>query len=259
MSEAPAEKLLLSASETALALGISRSAFYGLLSSGRIPEPIRLGRRTLWSVAELRRWIQAGARAGKNGSRFGVRRMATEKQIESLETQVDKFKVRKYHKFFVERELLFSKAFWSLPADAIRVYLVFLNKCVVRRPSASKEKRKYGFIVVNNGEIQFTYKEAREKFSITDKQFGRTIDRLVESGFIDIGQQGDGMHRVPTLYAVSERWKLFGTDEFKPATRVKRKVHYGFCRPKKKHFQQTKMTVAQQTKMSAVEKNDLVF
>lgn len=43
------DKLLLSAAETAQLLGISRSAFYSLLSSGRIgPLPVRLGRRTLW-------------------------------------------------------------------------------------------------------------------------------------------------------------------------------------------------------------------
>jgi len=162
--------------------------------------------------------------------------MPTKEQIESLETRDDKYKVRKHRKFFLERELLFSKAFWSLPADAVRVYLIFLNKCVVRRPATSKEKRKWGYLVVNNGEIQFTYKEARENFGIPAKQFGRTIDRLVEGGFLDITQLGSGLHRTPTLYAVSERWKLFGTAEFKPAIREKRETHYGFCHPKKKTF-----------------------
>jgi len=42
------QPLLLSAAETAALLGISRSAFYSLLSSGRMPLPVRLGRRALW-------------------------------------------------------------------------------------------------------------------------------------------------------------------------------------------------------------------
>jgi hypothetical protein len=160
--------------------------------------------------------------------------VATEKQTESVQTSDDKYRVRRYRKFFLERDLLFAKAFWSLPADAVRVYLIFLNKLVVKRPLASKEKRKWGYIVVNNGELRFTFKEGKEKFGIPNKQFGRTIDRLIESGFLDIAQRGDGMHRQPTLYAVSERWRLFGTTEFKPATRAKRNLHYGFCRPKRK-------------------------
>ena len=30
-------------------------------SSGRLPKPIKLGKRTLWSVAELQKWLAAGA------------------------------------------------------------------------------------------------------------------------------------------------------------------------------------------------------
>ncbi len=46
-------------------LGISRSKFYELDSSGQVPRRIRIGgtKRALWSVAELRRWIDADAPA----------------------------------------------------------------------------------------------------------------------------------------------------------------------------------------------------
>ena len=57
--EAP-DKLLLSAAEVAGLLGISRSAFYSLLSSGRIgPLPVRLGRSVRWSIDELKAWLSA--------------------------------------------------------------------------------------------------------------------------------------------------------------------------------------------------------
>jgi excisionase family DNA binding protein len=57
-------KLLLSASEVASALGISRSSFYSLCSSGRIgPTGIKLGGRVLYSAEELRRWVQEGCPA----------------------------------------------------------------------------------------------------------------------------------------------------------------------------------------------------
>lgn len=42
-------------------LGISESHWRVLLAGGRVPPGFRLGRRRLWSVAELSAWIQAGA------------------------------------------------------------------------------------------------------------------------------------------------------------------------------------------------------
>jgi predicted DNA-binding transcriptional regulator AlpA len=55
------ERLLLSTEDAAEALSLSRSAFYSLHSAGKVgPLPIKLNRRTLWSVRELDRWIDAG-------------------------------------------------------------------------------------------------------------------------------------------------------------------------------------------------------
>ena len=55
------DALLLSASEAAKLLGVSRSHFYGLHSSGRLgPMPIRLGSRTLWNCREIRAWVNSG-------------------------------------------------------------------------------------------------------------------------------------------------------------------------------------------------------
>lgn len=52
------EKLLLSAAETAQILGMSRSSFYSLLSSGRIgPLAIRLSRSLRWDRREIERWV----------------------------------------------------------------------------------------------------------------------------------------------------------------------------------------------------------
>jgi len=60
MSVETAEKLLYSSAEAATLLGISRSAFYSLLSSGRIgPVGIRFGRSVRWSLDELRAWLSA--------------------------------------------------------------------------------------------------------------------------------------------------------------------------------------------------------
>jgi len=50
--------LLLSAEDAATLLGVSRSHFYGLHSSGRLgPLPVRLGKRSLWRRDELESWV----------------------------------------------------------------------------------------------------------------------------------------------------------------------------------------------------------
>ena len=60
-SESATQPLAIDAPTAATLLGVSTAHFYTLLSGGRIPPGFRLGRRRLWSVSELQRWIDAGA------------------------------------------------------------------------------------------------------------------------------------------------------------------------------------------------------
>lgn len=60
MAESPVSPLLLDARAAAKICGVSRSHFLAMHSAGRIPLPVRLGRRVLWRAAELTVWIEAG-------------------------------------------------------------------------------------------------------------------------------------------------------------------------------------------------------
>ena len=61
------ESLLLSAEDSAELLGIGRTLFYSMHSSGRLgPIPIKLGRRVLWNRKELEAWVRAKCPARKN-------------------------------------------------------------------------------------------------------------------------------------------------------------------------------------------------
>ncbi|MDD4888705.1 MAG: helix-turn-helix domain-containing protein [Phycisphaerae bacterium] len=55
--------LLVDTVAAAALCGVSRSHYLALASAGKVPLPIRLGRRTLWRADELRRWIEAGCPA----------------------------------------------------------------------------------------------------------------------------------------------------------------------------------------------------
>jgi predicted DNA-binding transcriptional regulator AlpA len=51
--------LLLSAKRAAKVCGISLRTWRTYDSGGRIPKPVRIGRRTLWRADELRAWVAA--------------------------------------------------------------------------------------------------------------------------------------------------------------------------------------------------------
>ncbi len=83
--------------------------------------------------------------------------------------------------------------------------------------------------IINNGEIEFTYIEAKEKYGISYGAFRNAIDELREKGFIDIAATGMGVHKVKTLYSISDRWKLYGTPEYEPPKpRPKKPINRGF-------------------------------
>lgn len=52
--------VLLDYKQSAQLCGIKKSLWYNLNSGGRIPKPIRLGKRALWARDELIEWIGAG-------------------------------------------------------------------------------------------------------------------------------------------------------------------------------------------------------
>jgi len=122
----------------------------------------------------------------------------------------------------VERELLASKAFHDLDGKAAKVLMWFLTK---RRMAELKTSKRQEWVIANNGEIVFTYKEAEERHGLKPQAFSQAIDELQENGFIDIECLGTGIGRAPTLYAISKRWKKYGTPEFKVMKRQKRSSH----------------------------------
>lgn len=52
--------LMVDTKKAAAMLGISPRMFSSMNSTGRVPRPVRLGRRVLWRVSELKAWVDAG-------------------------------------------------------------------------------------------------------------------------------------------------------------------------------------------------------
>ncbi|MCD8141155.1 MAG: helix-turn-helix domain-containing protein [Planctomycetaceae bacterium] len=57
------ENLLMDANGAAALCGVSRSTWFKLAATGKLPRPIKLGRVTRWNREELQAWIAAGCPA----------------------------------------------------------------------------------------------------------------------------------------------------------------------------------------------------
>src|SRR5262245_32552182 len=68
------EPLMVGADEAARLCGIGRSTWFRLKSAGKTPKALRLGGRSLYSVADLKLWVTLGCPARKE---FEARKAAT--------------------------------------------------------------------------------------------------------------------------------------------------------------------------------------
>ena len=69
---------------------------------------------------------------------------------------------------YLQRDILESEAFWKLSATATKVFMVFRMKCVFKKVNLGKREI---LRLINNGDIQFTYKEALVKYGISKTTF----------------------------------------------------------------------------------------
>jgi hypothetical protein len=107
---------------------------------------------------------------------------------------------------FVEWEILESAAFQTLSKTGIRVLLRFLQK---RKWAKIKKKTIY-----ENGGLVFTYPESAG-MGIGNTAFYESVKRLIGVGFLDIDHQGGCFGKDYSRYSVSERWRDFGTENFR--------------------------------------------
>ena len=113
-----------------------------------------------------------------------------------------------YNNLWVHPELLSSEAFRTITAPTSFIVLFdFYGK---------KKMQKIGknHVMTNNGELVYTYAEAERK-GISRAAFQRALDDLISRGFIKVSRTGAGVHRMTTLYALTDAWKKYGTPEFK--------------------------------------------
>ena len=58
---------MLTDSEIAAKLKVSRRQVWKLLATGRLPQPVRIGRSVRWKESDFNLWINGGCRALREG------------------------------------------------------------------------------------------------------------------------------------------------------------------------------------------------
>ena len=128
-------------------------------------------------------------------------------------------KKNKSNIFVFDKDVARSKAYRSLKLTAsFIVYNEFLMRRVI--VYITQKRGKKAPVIINNGEIEFTYSEA-EKIGISRPRFERALTELVEKGFIDITHSGGGYDGDKSLYKIGDRWRKFGTQDFENQVRQK--------------------------------------
>ena len=133
---------------------------------------------------------------------------------------------KKPRKIFIEGDLPSSLAWLTLTNTSKEVLLLFYCK----KQMAKIKGKRDDWVITNNGSITFTYNEAKKE-GYPGTTFSTAIGQLVEVGFLDIASSGSGMFKQPTRFAISERWRKYGTLEFvqkKRPPRPKHGQHIGF-------------------------------
>jgi hypothetical protein len=132
-----------------------------------------------------------------------------------VKNKTSKRKFRNKSHCWLTSDLIESDAFLSLSGKAamlclIRFHQKAYKKNVKRKRGGAKEPQ-----ITNNGEIIFTYAEAKELGIKSSQTFYRVIRELVKyKGFIDIAKFGNWYQKEPNRFAISYRWKRYGTPEY---------------------------------------------
>ena len=115
----------------------------------------------------------------------------------------------------LEPALIESKAFEDLSGKAAMFVLIRFHQKAYKKRKDGRKRGLKNLIVTNNGEIIFTYAEAKELGIKSTQTFQRVLKELIEDrGFIDIEQRGNYYENKPSKYSISDRWKRYGTPQY---------------------------------------------
>ncbi len=172
-----------------------------------------------------------------------------------------KFRNRRF--CMLDPNIIESRAFEDLKGKWSLVALIrFHQKAHRKKPKGRGKKAFHQYEITNNGEIVFTYAEAKELGIRSSQTFSKVLKELVEEkGFIDVVEPGAWYSREPTKFSISERWKRYGTPDYKRVELPRRLPDSaGFQKKNKSRFDGAKRdTLMEQTERRISQKETLYY
>lgn len=131
-----------------------------------------------------------------------------------------KYKIK--NQIWFEADMFYSESFHCLSASAIKTLMRCLQK---RKWEDIKSGRKKTRVYLDDGFI-FPYDEAKALNIAKSTQYWKNIIKLIEVGFLDLDYQGGWYQKHErekdySVYKLSERWRKYGTSEFKKGEKPK--------------------------------------
>jgi hypothetical protein len=252
LSEVPTVENLLRRSRLALHLGgdpaainASRIHVPGTLELGKKPEVYfyHVHPDRQYSIHDFNSRLPAlpmanpvstsPVRGEKRGPKDVSAKVKSKSKPSREEKWADYVKRSKEWNISIPFEMLHSDAYKKLDyAPALKVLCWFHEKRQLRRIKGKRGKNRLQAV---NGDISFPYWEAILR-GLTTKQYSRALKELHEVGFIDIKKPGSALRGDWTVYGLSDRWREYGTPNFK-YLEFPKSVHwinFGFGAKKKK-------------------------
>ena len=117
----------------------------------------------------------------------------------------------------LDADIIYSKAFKEIMSSGSAI--TTLMRCYQKRKWDDSRGRKKKPAYLNEPFI-FPYNEMKDLWGIRTTQHWKNMNRLIEVGFLDLEHQGGWFQKNErtkdfSRYTLSERWRKYGTPEFK--------------------------------------------
>lgn len=117
----------------------------------------------------------------------------------------------------LDADIIYSKAFKEIMSSGSAI--TTLMRCYQKRKWDDSKNLKKKTVYLNEPFI-FPYKEMKALWGIKTTTHWKNMNRLIEVGFLDLDYQGGWYQKNErtkdfSRYKLSERWRKYGTPEFK--------------------------------------------
>jgi hypothetical protein len=125
----------------------------------------------------------------------------------------------------LDREMYQHPAFLSLSKNALKALIALLDGRDMKNVAPKGQKKK--FVCMNHDSLRLPYGLLEKTYLIPRGRIPAAIDELMSKGFIERKHAGGAAKHDMAIYALSEKWRLPGSEKAPYQVREARQ-HHGY-------------------------------